>query len=195
MVKNIFFIFVLLVSFKHSLLGNDLEFISFEQLKKIEAVYGIEGKNRLIQFNNVLVDIQNKSIMIQLKVINDFFNSLTYKEDSIHWKQKDYWAPPFEFLGSGAGDCEDYAIAKYFALRLLGIDSSKLKITFAFVKNHQHKVLSHAVLNYYHNPKATPIVLDNINKQLNLVTKRKDILIYRNIDIAKVIELQNLLWS
>lgn len=33
----------------------------------------------------------------------------------------DYWATPYEFLARDKGDCEDYVIAKYFALLHLGI--------------------------------------------------------------------------
>ncbi len=32
------------------------------------------------------------------------------------------------------------------------------------------------VLTYYHNPDSTPIVLDNIDKRLQLATKRTDLL-------------------
>ena len=44
--------------------------------------------------------------------------------------QVDYWETPVEALWKGAGDCEDYAIAKYFSLRHLGVSSDKLRITY-----------------------------------------------------------------
>ena len=47
------------------------------------------------------------------------------------WAQygvEDYWATPLETLGSGAGDCEDYAIAKYVALRESGIIADDLRL-------------------------------------------------------------------
>ena len=167
-----------------------------EQVKKVELIYGQDGKNRLVQFNKMLQNAQYKSILTKLKLVNDFFNTLTYKRDNIHWKEKDYWASPFEFIGSGAGDCEDYAIAKYYALRLIGIDSSKLQITYALITNKSKKgALHHVVLNYYHTPGFTPLVLDNINKKIQLATKRKDIELYRSISIAKVMNLQKLFWS
>jgi predicted transglutaminase-like cysteine proteinase len=39
----------------------------------------------------------------------------------------DFWASPLQTLGSGAGDCEDYAIVKYVALRDMGFDASDLR--------------------------------------------------------------------
>ena len=33
-------------------------------------------------------------------------------------------------MGTNAGDCEDYEIAKYFSLIKLGIPDSKLRITY-----------------------------------------------------------------
>jgi predicted transglutaminase-like cysteine proteinase len=47
------------------------------------------------------------------------------------WAQygvEDYWATPLETLGSGAGDCEDYAIVKYFVLRESGIVADDLRL-------------------------------------------------------------------
>ena len=40
----------------------------------------------------------------------------------------DYWASPFESLTRGAGDCEDYAIAKYAILRAAGIEEQDLRL-------------------------------------------------------------------
>ena len=40
----------------------------------------------------------------------------------------DYWASPLQTLGSGTGDCEDYAILKYVALRAVGVDAANLRL-------------------------------------------------------------------
>ena len=42
--------------------------------------------------------------------------------------QPDVWSTPLETFASGAGDCEDYAIAKFAALRMAGISSEDLRI-------------------------------------------------------------------
>lgn len=50
-----------------------------------------------------------------LNRVNQFFNSrMRFRDDITVWGQQDYWATPIEFLRKGAGDCEDYALAKYF---------------------------------------------------------------------------------
>ncbi|MEH2473584.1 putative transglutaminase-like cysteine proteinase [Nitrobacteraceae bacterium AZCC 2161] len=40
----------------------------------------------------------------------------------------DVWRTPLALLAAGAGDCEDYAIAKFVALRLAGVASADLRI-------------------------------------------------------------------
>ena len=68
----------------------------------------------------------------------------------------DYWASPLQTLGSGAGDCEDYAIVKYVVLRELGIDESDLR--FVIVHDDKHQV-DHAVVTIRHEQRW--LVLDN----------------------------------
>ena len=51
-----------------------------------------------------------------------FFNRrIVFRDDSEVWGQVDHWASPLELLDKGRGDCEDYAIAKYFSLLALGM--------------------------------------------------------------------------
>ena len=150
--------------------------ISMDKLTKIEKKYGPKAKQRVLLWDKMLIKAKGKKTLEKLKLVNDFFNKVKYKRDNLHWKQKDYWASPFEFLGTGAGDCEDYAIAKYFALRKLGIPDSKLRITYVKLSRKGTKYEeAHMVLNYYHKPTQAPIVLDNVNKRLTLATKRHDL--------------------
>lgn len=48
--------------------------------------------------------------------------------DLAQYGQIDVWSPPLVTLAHGAGDCEDYAIAKLVALRLAGIADDDLRI-------------------------------------------------------------------
>ena len=41
---------------------------------------------------------------------------------------QDFWATPLTTFASRAGDCEDYAIAKYVALRKIGFSTSDLRL-------------------------------------------------------------------
>ena len=147
-----------------------------KELNKFTAKYGKKAQKRVLIWDNVVENAKGKKTLQKLKSVNDFFNKIRYKVDIRHWKKKDYWAAPFEFMGTGAGDCEDYAIAKYFTLRKLGIPDNKLRIM--YVKYRGRKTgyeQAHMVLTYYHKPNSTPIVMDNINKKLKLASKRKDL--------------------
>jgi predicted transglutaminase-like cysteine proteinase len=48
--------------------------------------------------------------------------------DLAQYGQIDVWSSPLATLARGGGDCEDYAIAKYVALRLAGIAPEDLRI-------------------------------------------------------------------
>jgi predicted transglutaminase-like cysteine proteinase len=48
--------------------------------------------------------------------------------DLAQYGQIDVWSSPLDTFASGAGDCEDYAIAKFVALRLAGIAADDLRI-------------------------------------------------------------------
>ena len=48
--------------------------------------------------------------------------------DQALYGEIDFWASPLATLGRGAGDCEDYAIAKFVALRLAGMSADDLRI-------------------------------------------------------------------
>lgn len=48
--------------------------------------------------------------------------------DAAQYGEDDVWSPPLATFERGAGDCEDYAIAKLVALRLAGVPSEDLRI-------------------------------------------------------------------
>jgi predicted transglutaminase-like cysteine proteinase len=48
--------------------------------------------------------------------------------DLVQYGQADVWTSPLATLAKGGGDCEDYAIAKFVALRLAGIAPDDLRI-------------------------------------------------------------------
>ena len=91
----------------------------------------------------------------QARRVNDLMNSVQYISDKRNWGRSDYWATPIEFLERG-GDCEDFAIAKYAALRALGVPDSRMRV--AIVKDTQ-KNIAHAVLIVY--GEDGPLILDN----------------------------------
>ena len=48
--------------------------------------------------------------------------------DLAQYGELDVWSSPLETFATGAGDCEDYAIAKFAALRLAGISPDDIRI-------------------------------------------------------------------
>ena len=175
--RKILIISFALISFSSIVLIASKTFnISESQLNSISSKYGSSGKNRVEAWDSMIESSKNESLLNQIKNVNDFFNQITYKTDAAHWKQKDYWATPFEFMGTGAGDCEDYAIAKYFSLVKLGIPDDKLRITYVIYKKTNSRFeQAHMVLTYYHKTGAEPVILDNINRRLELASKRDDL--------------------
>ncbi len=148
-------------------------FFTQEVLQKVEAKYGLYAKRRVESLNTLLASLQGSSEDEKLEKVNAFFNQMQFVSDQMLWKQKDYWATRMEFLGKGAGDCEDFVIAKYFTLKQLGVPTTKLFFTYVKAVKFQQ---AHMVLTYYETPKSVPLVLDNINFQILHATKRKDLI-------------------
>ncbi len=114
-----------------------------------------------------LKGIKDKDLVTQIREINDYMNRAPYITDPVNWGKKDFWATPGEFMAK-FGDCEDYAIAKYMSLRLLGYKDEDLRVV--AVKDLNLKI-GHAILVVYY--KGKPYVLDNQIKQVVPTTKVK----------------------
>ena len=146
--------------------------ISEQTLQRIERQYGPDARKRLKDWQALLAANQG-SERDKLERVNRFFNALTFVDDAIHWQTNDYWATPIEFLASQGGDCEDFAIAKYFSLMELGIAEEKLALTYVKALRLNQ---AHMVLTYYASPGAEPLVLDNLNGAILPASKRPDLL-------------------
>jgi len=65
----------------------------------------------------------------RLGEINRAINlSIRPMSDWAQYGVADLWSSPLATLAAGAGDCEDYAIAKYVALREAGLDNEDLRL-------------------------------------------------------------------
>ena len=76
----------------------------------VEAARGRDGRARIGEINRAI----NLAIRPE--------------DDLVRFHVPDVWATPLATFASGAGDCEDYAIAKYVALRQAGIAPEDLRI-------------------------------------------------------------------
>ncbi|HEY0907266.1 MAG TPA: transglutaminase-like cysteine peptidase [Methylophilus sp.] len=96
----------------------------------------------------------------QLRLVNTFFNRWQYREDKEVYGVSDKWATPAQFMAN-SGDCEDYAIAKYFTLSVLGFNDRDLRVM-AVIDN--SRGIGHSVLA----AKADGViyVLDNLSSSV-----------------------------
>ncbi len=148
--------------------------ISPRLLAEIEQKHGKEASERIEQWQKLMRTAKALPEAEKLKRVNDFFNQqINFVDDIYLWGVNDYWATPMEFLLQGAGDCEDFSIAKYFTLIELGVAEKKMRITYVKALELNQ---AHMVLTYYSTPRAVPIVLDNLIPEIKLATKRTDLL-------------------
>ena len=96
----------------------------------------------------------------RLEVINRFFNRWPFREDREAYGTREYWATPSEFMNN-SGDCEDYVIAKFFALRHLGFSNEEMRIAVVYDRKRR---IGHVVLAIF---SAHDIVI--LNNQTDLI--------------------------
>jgi predicted transglutaminase-like cysteine proteinase len=85
----------------------------------------------LRQLHGVLAGLAAVDDAAKLEAVNQFFNRrIVFRDDQEVWHTDDYWASPLETLSQGMGDCEDFAIAKYFSLLAVGVPASRLRLVY-----------------------------------------------------------------
>lgn len=106
--------------------------------------------------------LRGESLDDQIKAVNDWSNAHPYIEDQVNWGKVDYWETPYEFMAIN-GDCEDYAISKYYSLRALGVSADRLRII--VLQDLNLGGIIHAVLGVYDDNDRLQI-LDNQSKRV-----------------------------
>mgnify|MGYP001121422647 CR=1 FL=1 len=157
--------------------AGSLDFTHLEQIAG--ARYGPDAARRVQGWKSVLERAAAEDERLQLRQINNFFNhNIRYMTDQELWGQKDFWASPLETLGRAAGDCEDYAIAKYASLRKLGIPDSRLRLFYVHARlgaSASNATEVHMVLGYYPTEAAEPLILDNLISDIRPASRRTDL--------------------
>ncbi|MFT7234543.1 MAG: putative transglutaminase-like cysteine proteinase [Methylophagaceae bacterium] len=148
--------------------------ITEKRLDAIEQQYNKFARQRVRAWQQLIQDNIDATEQEKLHRVNTFFNAnIQFFDDQVLWDKKDYWATPIETLSMGGGDCEDYAIAKYFTLKQLGVDENKLRLTYVkAIELNQ----AHMVLTYFKNKRAIPLVLDNLIIEIKYATQRTDLI-------------------
>jgi predicted transglutaminase-like cysteine proteinase len=161
------------VTIAGAVIGENFQ-INRELLKQAEIKYGKDAATRLLEWEDMIRKDKSKSDREKLDKVNQFFNTrIRFVNDIDLWGVQDYWATPFETLCRKAGDCEDFAIAKFFTLKAIGMPEEKLNIM--YVKALQYGI-AHMVLAYYSTPGAEPLILDNLIDGIAPASKRPDLL-------------------
>ena len=153
--------------------------VDSERIVRSAQKYGPTALANAKALQQVMAAVTGRDDLAKLKAVNDFYNQrLAYVEDIDNWGLQDYWASPLESLGKGAGDCEDYAIGKYFTLTSLGLPHAKLRMVYvrASIAGAPNGYVAHMVLAYYPAPDAEPLVLDNLQPGIHPAGERPDLL-------------------
>jgi predicted transglutaminase-like cysteine proteinase len=110
--------------------------------------------NRWLRF---LEEIRSEPPREQLDAVNGYVNRLKYQAE-----EDDIWDDPVAFFSTGHGDCEEFAIAKYVSLKILGWDEDDLRL----LLTHTRRGEGHAFLGVLH--KGYWYALDNLDAQVRI---------------------------
>jgi predicted transglutaminase-like cysteine proteinase len=162
-------------------------------IERLVRKFGADAKGRLAEWQKFIgsqrlpeeqrAGLSPKKERDTLEAVNVFFNRLMFVDDLKHWGVLDYWASPAEMLASNGGDCEDFSIAKYFALKEIGIPISKLRITYVKATRINQ---AHMVVAYYPGQGAEPLILDNLEDQIRPASQRPDLIPVYNFNDDEV---------
>ena len=100
------------------------------------------------RFAAIVKEAREHAGRVRLNFVNQRVNNaIRYTSDMTQWGTPDEWSAPLAAgkgsFDTGLGDCEDYAIAKYVALRAAGIPAKHLRVL--LVRDNIAR-LDHAVL-------------------------------------------------
>lgn len=142
-----------------------------------QSRYGADVAHQVGDWRTLLGQVRDEAEADKLRNVNSYFNQrIRWAEDSELWQQEDYWATLLETLAKGAGDCEDFAIAKYVSLLLAGVQESKLRLTYVRLQEPgSAPPIAHMVLAYYPEPAAEPLILDNLDSTIRPASQRPDL--------------------
>lgn len=171
------FLLIILFLLSNKLFSQDSEkliaYFTPEMKQKYSDTYGKKSLSLLEQWLKLIAENEQKDDWEKMHLVNHFFNKkIKFVDDIKHWGEKDYWATPLEFIGTQGGDCEDFALAKYFTLKAMGVDANKMRLMYvrALTVNQAHMVLI-----YSEKMDQMPLVLDNLNHKILPANQRRDL--------------------
>jgi len=144
-----------------------LSSVAAPDLNKMSALalqrYGPQAEQTVAAWHRMIEESRSLPDAEKLARVNTFFNRrVLFKTDLEVYNQEDYWATPLEFMGHGAGDCEDFVISKFMTLKTLGIGNEHLRLIYVRYQVGSTAPIAHMVLGYYPKPTEAPLILDNL---------------------------------
>ena len=107
------------------------------------------------RWERLLAELASQSPEAQIAAVDRFANAIAWVDDAGLYGEDDHWATPAEFLAAEAGDCEDFAVAKYAALSRLGFCEERLRIALVYDRRRR---LEHALAIVYWRGDALVLV-------------------------------------
>lgn len=152
--------------------GGSVLGIGERALAWVQEHFGVTGRERVDAWSTLTDGLQGVDEPRKIREVNAFFNRVPFLNDDRLWGREDYWATPYEMLGRNGGDCEDFALAKYFTLKALGVPVVRMRITYVkAIRINQ----AHMVLAYFPVGAAEPLVLDNLVGDILPASQRPDL--------------------
>ncbi len=146
----------------------------------------ISQKNATSQIDSANLKHSAKPVPDQVFMVNNLINQkITYKSDLEQFNVPDYWQSPAEIKNSLQGDCEDFAVIKYDLLMQRGINETQLDLAYGKLNGKAHLV------TLYTDNDGNSHVLDNVEKDIQLVEQREDLDILVRFKIKDVVYGEN----
>lgn len=146
------------------------------RVQRSAGATGVHAESGLRQLRTLFATARSMDDVAKLNAVNRFFNRhIEFSTDEQAWGQLDYWASPLESLHKGRGDCEDYAIAKYFSLLAAGMPMARLRLVYARAQLDEGAAQAHMVLAYYPGTGGATLILDNLVDEVLPASQRRDL--------------------
>jgi len=149
-----------------------------ERMSQAAQRLGPDAAQGVRALQPLLASLAEADDAVRLDGVNRFFNRrIVFRDDLLVWRVDDHWASPLETLQQGMGDCEDFAIAKYFSLLATGVTASQLRLVYVRLQvgGPGGPSQAHMVLAYYASAQAEPLILDNLITEIRPASRRPDL--------------------
>ena len=111
----------------------------------------------LEEFYKQFDDLRDKTTAEKAKAVDGRIDKIVaYTPDPITFCQSEYWATPLQTARLKMGDCEDFAIIKYYTLRHLGVPADKMFVAAVGHDGADHVNHATILVDISDNRAATP---------------------------------------